>query len=391
MDLAKVRRFVNRKIGRIGEVTLIRYVFPLDLSYGRVCLSALLSVDSSLLGRLSRPPVTTPLPLRSIIFLDIETTALGTGRECQVFLVGLGRIEGETLLLEQYFLEHPRAETEILTMLRLQMEGVTSFVSFNGRLFDWPVLRSRFLSLDLGEPPPDPIHLDLLYPARRVWRPRVGSASLTAIEASVLGAHRSIDVPSWLVPSLYWKYLEWGDPKIIEPVLAHNLQDVLALPALLALLGQALHDPAHLEEPEDRFGMACLLEEANDFARAQLGYEQALQGNPSQEIRLKAVLRLADLYRRSGQFIGSIQLLEEEAEGPLRGCSCIYAKLAKLYERHLRDFAAAHAMAMKALDLLNTDPTLSEPQRKRLEEELVCRLERLERRLSRIPSASLRV
>ena len=75
----------------------------------------------------------------------------------------------------------------------------------------------------------DESHLDLLHPARRLWRDRYGSTGLKQLEESLFDEGRINDIPGSLIPDAYFHYLRKRDPKIIAPVLEHNARDVVSL------------------------------------------------------------------------------------------------------------------------------------------------------------------
>ncbi|MER3468991.1 MAG: hypothetical protein C4314_03230, partial [Thermoflexus sp.] len=71
--------------------------------------------------------------------------------------------------------------------------------------------------------------------ARRLWRRRLASRALMALEEAVLGLARSPeDVPGHEIPARYWSYLEQRDPGLLEGVFLHNRQDVLSMVVLAA-------------------------------------------------------------------------------------------------------------------------------------------------------------
>ena len=107
-----------------------------------------------------------PFDARRALFLDTETTGLSGG--------------AEALLLEK-----------ITPMIR----EAQTLVTFNGRSFDVPLLRSRFTMCRMDDPTAGKPHLDLIHPARRVWKLRLKDCSLNHIEEAELGLRRDHDIP----------------------------------------------------------------------------------------------------------------------------------------------------------------------------------------------------
>src|SRR6266446_2304145 len=62
--------------------------------------------------------------------------------------------------------------------------------SSNGKSFDWPLLENRFTMTRSIALPKLAAHLDLLHPARALWKLRLGSVRLVELERHVLDAPR---------------------------------------------------------------------------------------------------------------------------------------------------------------------------------------------------------
>src|SRR5881296_1535167 len=99
-------------------------------------------------------------------------------------------------------------------------------------------------------------HLDLLHPARALWKLRLGSVRLVELERQVLDAprlgwHRDDDVPSALIPQFYFDYLRGGPVEPLAGVVRHNQMDLRGLAALFgkvnALLSETSSDASGLE------------------------------------------------------------------------------------------------------------------------------------------------
>ncbi|MDK2854825.1 MAG: uncharacterized protein PWQ41_1635 [Bacillota bacterium] len=166
--------------------------------------------------------------------LDIETTGLWGNQP--LFLVGLLRLEGGRPVLEQLLARHYSEEKALLTYLAEVLAGVRAVITFNGKRFDLPYIEQRFIYHGLPQPK-ELFHVDLYFHARRLPQ-ALPNHRLVTLEAYLLGTEREGDVPGYLVPTIYHRFVRTGEPELLLPVLEHNAQDVLSLARLLYLVGQ---------------------------------------------------------------------------------------------------------------------------------------------------------
>src|SRR5581483_8876331 len=166
---------------------------------------------------------------QDVLFLDTETTGLAGGTGTYVFLIGVAWIADGELVLRQHLLRDLGAEHAFVEHLKAELEPFRACASYNGKTFDLPLLRTRFVMTIRSELAVDESHLDLLHPARRLWKDRFGSTTLRQLEESVLDDGRVTDIPGSLIPDAYFHYLRRGGEAIIAPVLEHNARDVVSL------------------------------------------------------------------------------------------------------------------------------------------------------------------
>ncbi len=380
-----------------GAVFLAEEWWPLDYGHGRLPLRDALAVDTSAMSRLApacpagRPRVAAD-DLAGAAFLDVETTGLGGGTGTYVFLVGLGTFEpagpagGDgSFRLRQFFMADLRGETAMLAAVAEVLAGCRALVSFNGRGFDLPLLETRLTLNRLSLPARRLPHLDLLYPARRLYRRRLPSCRLAYLEEALLGLEREDDVPGWAIPALYFDYLRRGEAEPLRAVFRHNALDILSLVTLTAHLASLVGGEVPADA-DDCLALARWDESEGRLADAARLYAAALEGGIEGEANAVALWRLARLYRRAGRWRDAARLWRQEARDggtPGRRIEALI-ELAKLEEHRRRDYAAAEALTRRALSLLEvasqrggsgpTAPSL-------LREALEHRLWRLRRRL----------
>jgi hypothetical protein len=226
------------------------------------------------LPRSSRPPRADspfhmPIETGRLRFFDLETTGLSGGAGTISFLACVGEPREEGLLLRQFFLsDYPGEKAFVAAVLGcLGPDGVV--VSYNGRAFDLPLLRTRCIMNGLI--PPDPLHLDLLHTARRLWRSAHGGASLGLLEEGVLGLRRGPDVPGSRIPGVWFEFLAAGDHLEMPLVLSHNAFDVEGLASLFFAAASAYEDPLGLAAAAglDRGGLGRSLIALGRFAEGE--------------------------------------------------------------------------------------------------------------------------
>jgi uncharacterized protein YprB with RNaseH-like and TPR domain len=247
-----------------------------------------------------------------ILFLDTETTGLSGGTGTYVFLVGVGSWGPEGFQVEQYFMRDYHEEKAMLVAVEERFSQARAVITFNGKRFDLPLLESRFVLARFPWALTSVIHLDLLYPARRLWKLRLRDCSLGSLEKEILGKSRENDVPGQLIPALYFNYIRTGIPRGIRNILDHNRQDIVSLAALAQLVSQLLTATQGVPSlpGEDLLSASKYF---RDLGRRQVSVEfsrAALEKKLPDELRLEAMERLAALYKSDGLYWQAVTLWE---------------------------------------------------------------------------------
>ncbi|HUT20818.1 MAG TPA: ribonuclease H-like domain-containing protein [Anaerolineae bacterium] len=323
--------------------------------------------------------------IEAVAYIDAETTGLARAAGTYAFLVGVGRYQGSVLEVAQFFMRDPAEEAAMLAALRSFLAPCKVLVTFNGKTFDLPLLRSRYVANKQDVPFAGLPHLDLLSLARRLWRTRLPSRALSCLENEVLGYERPAqDLSGWLIPAIYFDYLRDGDARPVGDVFAHNMVDVLSMAALLSHAATLTADP--LSEPVlalDRFDLGSLYEDIGQAETAARLYQRAMEdGLPPHEHRL-ARRRWSLIEKRRDNLDQAMALWEQAAaEGELYA----FVELAKAHEHHGRDYAAASRWTERALDRVGM-PDYAAADRQQQVASLTHRLDRLQRKIARGASA----
>ncbi len=174
-------------------------------------------------------------------FIDTETTGLSLGAGTYTF-IGVGTFEDETLRRPPILYAQPGNERAQPHLVEKALGRCTGIVSFNGRGFDMPLINNRFVLAGMPLPMIGAPHLDLLPPARRLWKARWGSCSLGNLERNVLEFQRTAkDVPGYLIPDIYRQYYLTGvATEMLTHVFYHNLEDIASMVVLGRSHGEIL-------------------------------------------------------------------------------------------------------------------------------------------------------
>ncbi len=339
--------------------TLHRRVLRLSPAHrtGRAPAYASKDADRTLLSLLALDASLSGVDPSRALFLDTETTGLAGGTGTVAFLVGLAAFDEHGLFVEQVLVRNLGEEAPMLRHVHQRIEASSMLVTFNGKSFDMPLLRTRFAMARLDLPPDRP-HLDLLHVARRVHRRK---SKLTMLEENVLGFVREGDVPSGEVSARYLHFLRTGFETSLLGVCEHNVQDVISMTALMGLYGEPLESTSLA--PSDLVGVATTLKRAGAHDRALEAVTLARDRGAGPD----ALRARASIARARGDRDRALADLEEL----LGEVDCPFARLdlAKLYEHHVKD-------AARALDIVARGTAEDEPQAEK-------RRTRLERKLQR--------
>lgn len=328
-----------------------------------------------------------------MLFFDTETTGLGVGAGNVPFLLGAAYYRGGSFIVEQMLIRNPSEEVAMLHYFNRLLDRFRYVVSYNGRTFDWPILKNRYILNRLVLDKEDIRQVDFLYPSRSLWRNTLPSCRLSKVEESRLGHIRVDDVPGSLAPMLYFRFLAEGDPSVLAGVLDHNEQDVLSLACLASHFGRALGGKLELDqmEAEELFRLGVWLEKYGKQELAETAFERLL-AMEGQERSLYC-LELASLYKKRGQDERAVALWKQMVNG--RQAAFLpsvapYIELAMYYEHKAKQYSSALYYAEEAMNAAWRRASLNRlrPKEKDLLEDIRKRTERLRRKLLRTQAGS---
>ena len=361
-----------------GRCYMREIKFPLEHRHGGSTLNGILSCSGSNLALPTRNNNLESFDPCKALFLDIETTGLAGGTGTWAFLIGVGRVEQDSFLLRQYFLRRPAEERSILSHFASEAAAFPTLITFNGKLFDLPLIQTRQLLSGFRQTEPD-LHLDLLHCARLLWKNRLKSRSLRSLEESLLGIRRYDDIPGAEIPAVYFDYLRRGKTDQLKTVFHHNVLDILSMVTLLeriALLGGG----NCIEHPAEALALGRLCLSAGRTAEG-LSYLKEAATTNNASLSVEASLELARCLKREGSWPEAVSIWHRTVESESTNLTA-YVELAKYYEHRRRDYLPAFELTTRALAL--SGKAHAQVSGGELSEEaLHHRLKRLENKLHR--------
>lgn len=335
--------------------------------------------------RLTGKPDADPLNLRSCVFVDLETTGLAGGAGTFAFLIGIGHIELDYIVVRQYVLPDFQHEWLALKLLNNLFLSFDSIVSFNGKTYDIPLLKNRFILNKMDSPLEDLEHFDVLHLARRVWKRRVKACDLQNLEYVILNQQRVNDIPGALIPHIYFEFIRKRKVLLLRDVLEHNYYDIVNLVLLTIKIGKILNDPlAELSYPEDIFSLAQYFNRTHFQEEAKRLYTYLTKFEPDSLIGKEANFWLAMLYKKNGDFENTGKLMRKLLQTQKDHPGAI-VELAKYYEHRAKDLTAALKIVDQAIHYIELlDRLGKKTPLTAIESELKYRQKRLLRKIKRL-------
>ena len=319
-----------------------------------------------------------------LLFIDLETTGIAGGAGTYAFLVGCGWFAGGTFRIRQFFLSSFTAERALLEAVGDLGADAGTVVTYNGKSFDVPLIETRFALHRLASPFGEMPHIDMLHPARRMWRvadagrhvqkdvpdndrrndvpdsdrqkDAAYTCRLSTLEQQLCGYVREGDVAGFEIPARYFRYVHAGDPRPLAAVLEHNRLDLLSLALVTARAAQLLEDgPAAARTAREALGMGRLYERGGMMAEAKSSFARAIEFEDADEdLRAEALRAYALLARRLRHYDDAADAWRRvlgltECPRPIER-EASEALAVHLEHRH-RDFVSARDFTLRLLDV----------------------------------------
>ena len=368
------------------DYCLIREVkYPLSQLHGHYRFQDFLTaVDIWNQQSVSHPLSSAGHKAEELFFFDTETTGLGGGVGNTIFLLGYASISGDQLILRQHILPHPGAEVPLYQSF-LENINYKTLVTYNGKSFDWPQVKTRH-TLVRDHVPKLPAfgHFDLFHAARRLWKHKLDRVKLNAVEKEVLGVERVDDIPGFLAPMIYFDFIESKQPDGMIGILKHNEIDILSLVTLYTHLTFQLCGIDRMQTRIESYEVGRWYSNLGEKQEAEKILTNLVEGDDIPAFQAKMIMGYH--HKKQHEWEKARKLFVEVVDsGDQRLVLKALIELSKIHEHRMKDVELAMHYCQKAIELV----THSEGLPKKLPnpqsfEQLQVRLNRLEMKSAKI-------
>lgn len=182
-----------------------------------------------------------------LVLFDTETTGLAGGTGTRAFMIGVGDWHEGRFRERQLLITTLAGEAGMLDCFASWLKPDSVLVSYNGKSYDAPLLKTRFRLQHRASPLEGLMHIDLLHPVRRRWRGAWENCRLATAERQLLQVVREDDLPGSEAPAAWLGFLRGGSAAPLHRVAHHNSQD---LRSLGGILGQFALPDSHVALPD---------------------------------------------------------------------------------------------------------------------------------------------
>ncbi|MEH7331333.1 ribonuclease H-like domain-containing protein [Neobacillus drentensis] len=337
----------------------------------------------------NKQPVNHPLSAQGhqpedLFFFDTETTGLGGGTGNTIFLLGYASFVGEELILRQHILPHPGAEVPLYQSF-LEKVNYKTLVTYNGKSFDWPQVKTRHTLVREHVPKlPAFGHFDLFHAARRLWKHKIEKMKLTVVEKEILGVERVDDIPGFLAPMIYFDFVESKQPEGMLGILKHNEIDILSLITLYTHLTFQICGIDEKQTRSESFEIGRWFAGLGEKREAEKVLKKLVEGSDFPSYQAKLALALQHKKDQNWEMARKLFAdVVDSKDEKLTLEACL--ELAKIYEHKVKDYKSAIFYCHEAILIVTQTSKLPKLTGEYSYEQLKKRSERLERKLAKFP------
>lgn len=383
LDIQSLASVGQRIDGEEGEgFVLWENSFALDHAHGELLLNSIHRLNTGSFSVFDDLFNKKELNPESILFIDTETTGLAGGTGTLAFLVGLGYFDKDSFKVRQYFMRDYGEEAAALNAITRFASKFEHLVSFNGKGYDIPLLQARMILNRIKFDFSGYSHIDLLYPARMIFKHRLEDCRLSSMERFVIRFFREDDIPSEEIPYLYFRYLRSRNPVLMDKVFYHNAMDIVSLAVLTTRIAELLNmETANFEFGEDTFGAGHFYYSAGNYEKAEFFFRKSFEYSLPYPIRYRLLTEFSIILKRTGRMDEAAEIWRGMIDGQKEFTMFPYLELAKYYEHYKRTYMSAVNTVNEAFKKMQScKGEIGSREYSENQKELLHRLKRLERK-----------
>lgn len=295
------------------------------------------------------------------------------------------RSDATQFIVRQYILRDFSEEPAQLSAFVDDLLQTSCMLTYNGKTFDIPLLRTRFRINRMEIPFENYSHLDFVHSCRRIYRRHFDSFNLSLLEKKVLGFERADDVPGHLIPRMYFDYLQNRDDELLLPILNHNRNDIVSLYLLVQETWRRI-DLALSEACDDDpllLSLGNIFYKAGEYDRAKNLLSAIKPRFAPQEIINESIFLQSHAAKKTRDWDSAVEIWGRMLKMGKFGCYP-YVELAKHCEHRLKDYKAALNLTNMAMRNIEFEREFIAPAAyKSLLESLKARHKRLLKRIDK--------
>ncbi len=367
----------SRIICESGEVIIIEKTYPYGTEFGSRQL--FIPKNFGTFRKIIRQESIPDNP-EKYIYIDTETTGLSGGTGTLPFLIGCGFFTSSGFTVQQLLIDSPINEITQLLEFNKILENFETTITFNGKSFDLPLIKTRYLINKIKPPLEDLDHIDLLHISRNIWKRRLVDRSLQELETTILEFSRSDDeIPGWMIPQVYFDFLRSGDPAGLKGIVYHNRIDIFAMAILHQKIISMLDDIVSREKFNilDMYSIGVIFHNKKKYLDALSVFEKCIDyPHLNNGLIVDLHLRIAQIYKRLNKWDSAIMHWIQGADlGSMESC----IELAKYYEHIIKSKDDAIIWSTKARNITLNPSKISAPKQMNITA-INKRIDRLNRR-----------
>ncbi|PLR77184.1 hypothetical protein CU633_11590 [Bacillus sp. V3-13] len=287
---------------------------------------------------------------QDLFFFDTETTGLGGGTGNTIFLLGHASFSDEHVVVKQHILPHPGAEIPLYQSF-LENVNYQTLVTYNGKSFDWPQVKTRHTLIREHVPKLPPFgHFDLYHAARRLWKHKLERLKLSIVEKEILQVERIDDIPGFLAPMIYFDFVERKNPEGMFGIIKHNEIDILSLITLYTHLSFQLLRKDKQQTTKETFEVGRWYASVGNHEEAANSFLELIGGNGTDAVEAK--LAMAYQYKQQHDWGLALKLfIETAAAGNENQQIEALVEAAKIVEHRHKNYIEALGFTDRAVEI----------------------------------------